>query len=92
MEKDDDDKNIIQNFIKEVKNYIDKIKCDSILLYPYSHLSSNLESPKTAYDLLKKIEKELKENLNGIKIKAAPFGWTKELNLKIKGHPLCREF
>ena len=89
VEKDDDDKNIIQNFVKEVKIYLDKIKCDSILLYPYSHLSSNLESPKASYDLLKKIEKELIENLSGIKINRAPFGWTKELNLKIKGHPLA---
>jgi threonyl-tRNA synthetase len=89
VEKDDDDKNIIQNFIREVKIYLDKIKCDSILLYPYSHLSSNLESPKASYDLLKKIEKELIENLSGIKINRAPFGWTKELNLKIKGHPLA---
>jgi threonyl-tRNA synthetase len=89
VEKDDDDKNIIQNFIKEVRIYLDKIKCDSILLYPYSHLSSNLESPKAAFDILNIIEKELKENLNGIKINRAPFGWTKELNLKIKGHPLA---
>ena len=89
IEKDDDDENIIQNFIEEVKIYLDKIKCNSILLYPYSHLSSNLESPKAAYDLLKKMEKELIENLNGIKINRAPFGWTKELNLKIKGHPLA---
>ena len=57
MEKDDDDKNIIQNFIKEVKIYLDKIKCDSILLYPYSHLSSNLESPKNAFNLLIKLKK-----------------------------------
>ena len=57
-----------KDFIKEVKIYMDKIKCDSILLYPYSHLSSNLESPRELYNLLMKIEKELKENLIGIKI------------------------
>ena len=89
IEKNDNDEKIIRDFIQEVKIYIDKIKCDSILLYPYSHLSSNLESPKYALNLLIKIEKELKENLKDVKINRAPFGWTKELNLKIKGHPLA---
>ena len=46
IEKNDNDEQIIKDFIKEVKIYIEKIKCNSILLYPYSHLSSNLESPK----------------------------------------------
>lgn len=89
IEKNDNDELIIRDFIQEVKIYIDKIKCDSILLYPYSHLSSNLESPKYALNLLIKIEQELKENLKDVKINRAPFGWTKELNLKIKGHPLA---
>jgi threonyl-tRNA synthetase len=89
IEKNDNDEQIIKDFIKEVKIFIEKIKCDSILLYPYSHLSSNLESPTNAYNLLTKIEKELNENLKDIKINRAPFGWTKELNLKIKGHPLA---
>jgi threonyl-tRNA synthetase len=89
IEKNDNDEQIIKDFIKEVKIYIEKIKCYSILLYPYSHLSSNLESPKDAFNLLTKIEKELIENLKDIKINRAPFGWTKELNLKIKGHPLA---
>lgn len=68
---------------------MDKIKCDSVLLYPYSHLSSNLESPEIAYNLLRQIETELRENLKDVNVTRAPFGWTKELNLKIKGHPLA---
>ncbi|MBA3750060.1 MAG: threonine--tRNA ligase [Nitrosopumilus sp.] len=89
IEKNDNDESIIKDFIEEVKIYLDKIKCNSILLYPYSHLSSNLDSPEGAYNLLVKIEKELNENLDGIKVLRAPFGWTKELTLKIKGHPLA---
>ena len=38
---------------------------------------------------MNKIENKLKENLEKTKINRAPFGWTKELNLKIKGHPLA---
>jgi threonyl-tRNA synthetase len=89
IEKDDNDKSIISDFVKEVETYLGKIKCDSVLLYPYSHLSSNLASPEGAYELLKIIEKELKEHIKGITVSRAPFGWTKELNLKIKGHPLA---
>ncbi len=89
IEKNDNDELIIREFLNEVKDYLGKIKCDSVLLYPYSHLSSNLESPQNAYNLLKIIEKELKEKLKNVKVTRAPFGWTKELNLKIKGHPLA---
>ena len=89
IEKNDNDEQIINDFIKEVKVYIEKIKCNSVLLYPYSHLSSNLESPKEAQIILNKIENKLKKNLEKTKINRAPFGWTKELNLKIKGHPLA---
>lgn len=88
IEKDDDEE-IIRNFTNEVKIYLGKIKCNTILLYPYSHLSSNLESPINAFNLLIKIEQNLKNILKDIKIERAPFGWTKELNLKIKGHPLA---
>jgi threonyl-tRNA synthetase len=89
VEKNDNDESILRDLINEVKTYLDKIKCGSILLYPYSHLSSNLETPREAYRLLLKIEKYFKENLDNVKVFRAPFGWTKELNLKIKGHPLA---
>jgi len=89
IEKNDDDEQIIRNFTNEIKIYLDRIKCKTILLYPYSHLSSNLESPINAFNLLIKIEQNLKNELHDIKIERAPFGWTKELNLKIKGHPLA---
>ena len=52
----------------KLKHISDKIKCGSILLYPYSHLSSNLETPSEAYSLLLKIEKNFKENLGDEKV------------------------
>ncbi|MGN6821861.1 MAG: threonine--tRNA ligase [Candidatus Nitrosocosmicus sp.] len=89
IEKNDNNDQIINDFIRETKAYSEKIKCYSILLYPYSHLSSNLESPKEAFNLLNILEKRLKEESDNLAINRAPFGWTKELNLKIKGHPLA---
>ncbi|MGN6347510.1 MAG: threonyl-tRNA synthetase editing domain-containing protein, partial [Candidatus Nitrosocosmicus sp.] len=89
IEKNDNNDQIINDFIRETKAYSEKIKCYSILLYPYSHLSSNLESPKEAFNILNILEKRLKKESYNLAINRAPFGWTKELNLKIKGHPLA---
>ena len=90
IERGDEDTMIV-DIIAEIKDYLEKIKAKSVLLYPYAHLSSNLESPKKAYDLLIKIEKSLHEmsNQSDIKINRAPFGWTKTLEFKVKGHPMA---
>ncbi|HKR73572.1 MAG TPA: threonine--tRNA ligase [Candidatus Nitrosocosmicus sp.] len=90
IEQGDEDTMIV-DIIAEIKEYLEKIKGKSVLLYPYAHLSSNLESPKKAYDLLIKIEKSLNEmfNQSDVKISRAPFGWTKTLEFKVKGHPMA---
>ena len=54
-------------------------------------LSSNLGSPTTAIEILNKVA----TNLKGFKVSTAPFGYYKEFELKVKGHPLSelsREF
>lgn len=84
-----DDETLIDELIKEVRNYLERIKCKSIVLYPYAHLSSNLEDPKNALRIFKEIEEKFKHLRSDVIINVAPFGWTKELNLKIKGHPLA---
>ena len=86
VEKDDDE-SIIDGVCKELKTYSETIKCDSILVYPYAHLSSDLANPITAQALLVSVEKKAK-SLFGI-VNRAPFGWTKSFNVKIKGHPLA---
>ena len=83
-----DDETLIEDFIKETSEYLKKIKCNSVLIYPYAHLSSNLEHPKSAYKLLIQLENTLRESSDTIVVKRAPFGWTKELGIKVKGHPL----
>ena len=64
-----------------------RVKTDTVVVYPYAHLSSNLSSPRIAtkvldriYDLLRK-----EEDLN---IKRSPFGYYKGFSVKCKGHPL----
>ena len=83
-----DDETLIEEFIKETLEYLKKIKCNSVLIYPYAHLSSTLEPPKSAYKLMIQLENALKASTDTIVVKRAPFGWTKELGIKVKGHPL----
>lgn len=90
IERGDEDSMIV-DIAAEIKDYLEKIKGKSVLLYPYAHLSSNLESTDKAFNLFVKIEKELRQmfNQSDITIDRAPFGWTKTLEFKVKGHPMA---
>lgn len=82
------DKNIdevVKEFVKNVKEIAVQVKAKNIVLYPYAHLSSNLAAPEIAVDVLEKAEKELKKSF---KVVRAPFGYYKEFEMKVKGHPL----
>ncbi len=79
-----DGKDIVKKYVDEIENIAKQVKTKNIVLYPYAHLSSNLGSPDMASELLKEAEKKLK----GFKVVRAPFGYYKEFELKVKGHPL----
>jgi threonyl-tRNA synthetase len=78
-----------KNAIDEVKQSLDVIKCDKILIYPFVHLTNNPAGAGTALKILKEMEKYAKD----IKLETyrAPFGWNKQYNIKIKGHPLAEQ-
>jgi threonyl-tRNA synthetase len=84
-----DDETLVEDFIKETLTYLEKIKCNSVLIYPYAHLSSTLMSPKGAHKLIVNIENALRASSDTLIVKRAPFGWTKQLEIKVKGHPLA---
>jgi threonyl-tRNA synthetase len=71
---------------EEIKKVTEQVKTNRVMLYPYAHLSSSLSSPKTAIEILKKLEELLKEA--SFEVKRAPFGWYKSFTIKCKGHPL----
>ena len=71
----------------EVRKYLNAVKSEKILIYPYAHLSSNLAPPKEAFDILKLFEDTARKLLPDVH--RAPFGWTKAFNIQIKGHPLA---
>lgn len=85
VESGDDVKDSVKELVKNIKDVAKQVKTKDIVLYPYSHLSNNLASPELAVEILEKAGKELGKNFN---VTSAPFGYYKEFELKVKGHPL----
>lgn len=85
VEKNDNEDETVNLFVNDVKNIVAQVKAENIVLYPYAHLSSNLQSPIKSIKILNKIANELSKDF---KITQAPFGYYKTFELKVKGHPL----
>ena len=85
VEKGDVVGSSVNELVKNVKDIAGQVKAKNIVLYPYAHLSSNLSNPDVAIEVLEKAEKELSKEF---KVTKAPFGYYKEFELKVKGHPL----
>lgn len=84
---DDNIKEVVSKLVDAVKDVASQVKARNIVLYPYAHLSSNLASPEIASQVLDNAEKELKKE-KGFNVVKAPFGYYKEFEMKVKGHPL----
>ncbi|MEK6898097.1 MAG: threonine--tRNA ligase, partial [Nanoarchaeota archaeon] len=76
---------IVKKFVENIEDIANQVKAKNIVLYPYAHLSSELASPEKAIEVLDKTAKELSKKF---KVTRAPFGYYKEFELKVKGHPL----
>jgi threonyl-tRNA synthetase len=74
----------------DIKQYMRRIKNNKLLIYPYSHLSSNLAPLREAREILNLMMKEMMQE--GIEVSRAPFGWTKSFSVKVKAHPLAENF
>ena len=83
--QDESNKNIVKQYVDNIKDLAKKVSCKNIVLYPYAHLSSSLSKPDFAEKTLKSAEKKLR----GFKVERAPFGYYKEFELRCKGHPLA---
>jgi threonyl-tRNA synthetase len=75
--------------IDDVYAFLQNLKVNRVLIYPFAHLSSNLSKPSEALKLVKEMEAYAKQK--GIETYRAPFGWTKQFTLSIKGHPLAEQ-
>ncbi|NCO96525.1 MAG: threonine--tRNA ligase [Candidatus Aenigmarchaeota archaeon CG_4_10_14_0_8_um_filter_37_24] len=85
----DDDISVAKKAMKEVKESLDVIKCNEVLIYPFAHLSSDLAKPSDALKVIKEMETEAKKL--GLKTHRSPFGWNKQYSFKIKGHPMAEQ-
>ncbi len=85
-----DNKKIVNKALKEIKIYLEQIKVNKLLIYPYAHLSSDLATPKQAFELIRELEERAKNVIDDVQ--RAPFGWTKSFNISVKGHPLAENF
>ena len=83
--KDGNIKKVVSELVKHVKEIASSVKTKNVVLYPYAHLSKNLSAPDHAEKVLDESEKELKKHF---KVTRAPFGYYKEFEMKVKGHPL----
>ena len=85
VEKRDNETETVQMFVDDIKNIASQVNTKNIVLYPYAHLSSNLQSPIKSVKILNLVAEELKKDFN---VTRAPFGYYKTFELKVKGHPL----
>jgi threonyl-tRNA synthetase len=79
----------VKQAIDDAHEFLQNLKVNRILLYPFAHLSSHLSKPSEALKLIKEMEAYAKQK--GIETYRAPFGWTKQFTLSIKGHPLAEQ-
>ncbi|MDG6988408.1 MAG: threonine--tRNA ligase [Nitrososphaerota archaeon] len=82
-----DDAALTGKAVAEAKEFLSKLGTKRLMLYPFAHLSQDLAPPDEALSLLLGMEKAAKES--GLEVSRAPFGWTKALQVKVKGHPLA---
>lgn len=82
-----DDSDLVKKAVAESKGFLAKLGTKRVLLYPFAHISQDLAPPSEALALLLEMEKEAKGA--GLEVRRAPFGWTKALQIKVKGHPLA---
>ncbi len=73
--------------IADAIDFAGKLKRHNLVLYPFAHLSSNLEEPQRAMNLFHYMIKEAEKSK--MKVFHAPFGWNKSLKVDVKGHPLA---
>ncbi len=82
-----DNPELVKKAADETAQFLGKLGTKRVMIYPFAHLSQNLARPQEALALLDAMEKDLRSR--PLEVYRAPFGWTKALQIKVKGHPLA---
>ncbi|MDG6997782.1 MAG: threonine--tRNA ligase [Nitrososphaerota archaeon] len=88
VERGDDD-SVVDQAVESMHKAQSQLKCNSFVVYPYAHLSSELASPKEAQEILNSVDQKGREQ--GFAIHHVPFGWNKSFSVSVKGHPLAEQ-
>lgn len=88
VEKDDDE-GLVSQVIRDSIDFMNRMKINKLVLYPYAHLSTELAPPLKAFNMIRKMREEASSN--NIEVYSAPFGWNKRLVIAVKGHPLAEQ-
>jgi threonyl-tRNA synthetase len=80
---------VAKKAVDEIEAFLEKLKVNRVLIYPYAHLSSDLAKPLEALKVVKAMEVYAKDK--GLEAYRAPFGWNKQFTISIKGHPLAEQ-
>jgi threonyl-tRNA synthetase len=91
-EKKDEGRNkeIVKEFVSNLKVDFHRIKPEIVDLYPYAHLRKRLGSPKMALEFLNDLFSAAESE--GISVVRSPFGWYKKFEVSCKGHPLAEAY
>ncbi len=84
-----DNTTVVKQAISDAVKFADNVKRSKIVVYPFAHLSSDLEEPQKAKEILHEMLEEVKKTK--LELFYAPFGWNKKLMIDIKGHPLAEQ-
>ena len=90
VEKGDEDSpgRVVAEAHRKILDHYARLNAETLWLYPYAHLSSDLASPRMAQKVLDGMWEAFSSG-NGIKqLMKAPFGYYKAFDLQAKGHPL----
>ncbi|MFP4117157.1 MAG: threonine--tRNA ligase [Candidatus Aenigmatarchaeota archaeon] len=85
-EGDEKDLNyVIQRTEGEIRDVVEQVNAERIVIYPWVHLTSNPGNLDDAMKSQKLLEEKLEDDFG---VTRAPFGWYKEFEIHVKGHPL----
>lgn len=70
----------------EIQDVCTEIGVETIVLFPWAHLSRDLADPEAARARLSALGNELESA--GYVVHSVPFGWYKSWELESKGHPM----
>ncbi len=76
---------VIERADEEIRDVAEQINVERIVVYPWVHLTSEPGDIGKAMESQKLLEDKLKNDYEVIR---SPFGWYKEFEIHVKGHPL----